>query len=169
MRPLVLAAMLLFAGLALWLARTGESHPSMERLTWIADAHQLGPVGYRDPAGAISPDGRWIAYSEGRFLRVRAAGGGPLVEFPAGEAQIRNIVWGADNRSILADGFQTQPGWALYDRVDGARRAALGAIAIRCGGREGVRAAAAGVVRRRPFGCRDRQRPRWTGAVDHRR
>ena len=147
MRPLVLAAMLLFAGLALWLARTGESHPSMERLTWIAEAHQLGPVGYRDPAGAISPDGRWIAYSEGRFLRVRAAGGGPLVESAAGEAQIRNIAWGADSRSILADGFQTQPGWALYDRVDGARRHRSGAIAIRSrDDREGVRPAAAGVV-----------------------
>jgi Tol biopolymer transport system component len=121
-RPLVLAAVLLFAGLTLWFAPSGEPNPSTERLTWVAEAHQFGPVGYRDPAGAISPDGHWIAYSEGRFLRVRAAAGGPLVDLPDGESQIRNIAWSPDSRSILADGFQTQSGWALYDRVDGTRR-----------------------------------------------
>jgi Tol biopolymer transport system component len=92
------------------------------RLAWIATAHQFGPVGYRDPAGAISPDGRWVAYSEGRFLRVRPLAGGPIVDLPAGEAQIRNLAWSPDNRTILADGFQTQAGWALYDRVAGTRR-----------------------------------------------
>jgi hypothetical protein len=102
-----LAAVLLFAGLALWFARPRSSAPDLPRMTWVVDAHQFGPVGYRDPAGAISPDGRWIAYSEGRFLRVRAAAGGPLVDLPGGEAQIRNIAWSADSRSILADGFQT--------------------------------------------------------------
>lgn len=97
--------------------------PALEasRLTWLADAHQLGPVGYRDPAGAISPDGQWIAYSEGRFLRVRPARGGPIVDLPAGEAQIRNVAWSPDNRTILTDGFATQA-WGLYDRVDGTRR-----------------------------------------------
>jgi len=96
--------------------------PDASRLTWIADAHQLGPVGYRDPAGAVSPDGRWIAYSEGRFLRVRLAAGGPPIEFPPGEAQIRNIAWDPGSQRILADGFQTQTGWALYDRITESRR-----------------------------------------------
>ena len=121
-RPLVLWALLVAAGVALFFVPRHAPELGMERLTWVADAHQFGPVGYRDPAGAISPDGRWIAYSEGRFLRVRAAEGGPLVELPPGEAQIRNIAWSPDNRTILADGFQTQAGWALYDRVDGSRR-----------------------------------------------
>ena len=121
-RSLILLALLVAAGTAAFFVR-GRAPESGERLTWVADAHQFGPVGYRDPAGAISPDGRWIAYSEGRFLRVRAAEGGPLVQLPAGEAQIRNIAWSPDNRTILADGFKTQTGWALYDRVDGSRRA----------------------------------------------
>ena len=122
-RPLLLWALLLLAGVALFFGARRAPEPGTARLTWVADAHQLGPVGYRDPAGALSPDGRWIAYSEGRFLRVRAAEGGPLVELPPGEAQIRNIAWSPDNRTILADGFQTQAGWALYDRVDGTQRA----------------------------------------------
>ena len=92
------------------------------RFAWVATAHQFGPVGYRDPAGAISPDGQWVAYSEGRFLRVRAAGGGPVIDLPAGEAQIRNLSWHPDSRTILTDGDQAQSGWALYDRVDRTRR-----------------------------------------------
>ena len=87
------------------------------RLAWTATAHQFGPVSYRDPAGAISPDGRWIAYSEGRFLRVQPVGGGPVVEFPPGGAQIRNLSWNADSVRILADGFSVPNDWGAYDRV----------------------------------------------------
>src|SRR5262249_45973981 len=68
-RVVVLTAALIGAGAAgewAWLRRDRASDRS--RLTLVATAHQLGPVGYRDPAGAISPDGRWVAYSEGRFL-----------------------------------------------------------------------------------------------------
>ena len=121
-RALWLLALLAAGTAVLFLARPRASAPELPRLTWVVDAHQLGPVGYRDPAGAISPDGRWIAYSEGRFLRVRAADGGPLVDLPAGDAQIRNLVWSPDGRTILADGFRTPGGWALYDRIDGTRR-----------------------------------------------
>jgi Tol biopolymer transport system component len=105
--------------LSIWAARAPKVDVS--RLSWVATAHQLGPVGYRDPAGAISPDGQWIAYSEGRFLRVRPVDGGPAVDFPPGEAQIRNIAWSPDNRTILADGNKTQSGWAVYDRSAGTR------------------------------------------------
>jgi Tol biopolymer transport system component len=121
-RLLILFALVAAGAAALWRTSVRVPVADMSRLTWLADAHQLGPVGYRDPAGAISPDGRWIAYSEGRFLRVRSATGGPLVDLPTGEAQIRNLAWSPDNRTILADGFATQTGWGLYDRVDGTRR-----------------------------------------------
>src|SRR5471032_80968 len=100
----------------------GAADAADARLAWIATAHQFGPVGYRDPAGAVSPDGQWVAYSEGRFLRVRAIGGGPVIDLPAGEAQIRNLSWHPDSRTILTDGYQTQGGWAVYDRVDRTRR-----------------------------------------------
>ena len=122
-RVVALLALLTAAGAAAFLFEPRRVlEPDRSRMTWVADAHQLGPVGYRDPAGAISPDGRWIAYSEGRYLRVRGVDGGPIVTLPPGEAQIRNVAWSPDNRTVLADGFQTQPGWALYDRVDATRR-----------------------------------------------
>src|SRR5437667_1340728 len=123
MRSLILLALVAAACVAIVLMARREPPRDAPRLIWVADAHQLGRVGYRDPAGALSPDGRWIAYSEGRFLRVRPVGGGPIVELPPGEAQIRNVSWSPDSRMILADGFQTQTGWALYDRVTGSRRA----------------------------------------------
>ena len=74
-------------------------------------------MSYRDPAGAISPDGKWIAYSEGRFLRVRPLNGGPTIEFPPGDAQIRNLLWSPDSGTIVADGGTTQASWAVYDRA----------------------------------------------------
>src|SRR5881296_267268 len=86
-RSIVVLALVAVAGAAAyWSSRSAE--PDAGRLSWVATAQQLGPVGYRDPAGALSPDGRWIAYSEGRFLRVRPVDGGPAVGFPPGEAQI---------------------------------------------------------------------------------
>jgi Tol biopolymer transport system component len=85
------------------------------RFVWLATAHQFGPVGYRDPPGAISPDGRWIAYAEGRFLRVVPVGGGPTIDLPPQEAQIRSLSWRPDGRAILADGYRGPLGWALYD------------------------------------------------------
>jgi hypothetical protein len=48
------------------------------RLAWVATALQLGVVGYRDPVGALSPDGELLAYAEGRHLRVVPVGGGAV-------------------------------------------------------------------------------------------
>jgi Tol biopolymer transport system component len=104
------------AGAAIaWSMRRSGSEADPARLAWVATARQFGPVSYRDPAGAISPDGKWIAYSEGRFLRVRSVGGGPALDLAPGDAQIRNLSWNRDGRTILADGFGTQSGWGMYD------------------------------------------------------
>jgi Tol biopolymer transport system component len=121
-RAVVLLALVAGAVATIAVARRRDPPPAEPAtLTWIADAHQLGPVGYRDPAGAISPDGQWIAYSEGRFLRVRPVGGGPSVTLPPNDVQIRNLAWSPDSRTIVADGFGTPGGWALYDRTTGTR------------------------------------------------
>jgi Tol biopolymer transport system component len=52
------------------------------------------------------------------------AGGGPVVDLPAGEAQIRSVSWHPDNHRILTDGYRTQAGLAVYD-VDARTRTAL--------------------------------------------
>ena len=125
---LLLLALLIAGAVALGYLASRESRgapargdASDARLAWFATAHQFGPVGYRDPAGAISPDGQWVAYSEGRFLRVRATGGGPVIDLPAGEAQIRNLSWHPDSRTILADGYRRRAA-GRCDRVARTRR-----------------------------------------------
>jgi Tol biopolymer transport system component len=118
---LILAAALLGAALAVWMRPERGVDPA--RLSWVATAHQFGPVSYRDPAGAISPDGQWIAYSEGRFLRVRPRDGGPAMEFPPGNTQIRNLAWSPDSRTIITDGATTPASWSTYDRAASTRQA----------------------------------------------
>lgn len=114
-----LALLLALAASAAALAQGVSPAP---RLAWIATAHQQGPVGYRDPAGGVSPDGRWIAYSEGRFLRVRPVAGGGVMEFPPGAAQIRSLAWSPDSTTILADGNSTPGSWGVYDLAAATRR-----------------------------------------------
>jgi hypothetical protein len=53
---------------------------------------------------------------------VQPVGGGPVIDLPPGEAQIRNLSWNPDNRTILTDGFVSPNGWGVYDRVDRTRR-----------------------------------------------
>src|SRR5438132_2316068 len=110
----MLTALVIVALAAVPFLRTRDAAP-LPRLAWVADAHQLGPVGYRDPAGAISPDGSWIAYSEGRFLRVRPIDGGPMLDLPPGPGQIRYLTWRLDSRAIAADGDPALGGYAIYD------------------------------------------------------
>lgn len=121
-RAAVLAVLVAAAAVAVGLSARRVSPPAVRRLTWVADAHQLGPVGYRDPAGAISPDGGSIAYSEGRFLRVRPVNGGPVADLPPGETQIRNLAWSPDGRSIVADGGQPPGAPVIYDLGARTRR-----------------------------------------------
>ena len=90
MRALVLFGVVVWALVALLWARPamvlGGEPP---RLTYLTTAHQLGIVGYRDPAGVISPDATRLAYTEGRFIRVLPIGGGVPQTLPAGDGQIR--------------------------------------------------------------------------------
>src|SRR4029450_7300359 len=70
-------------------------------LSYVTTARQLGVVGYRDPAGAISPDGKRFAYSEGRFIRIVPIGGGAPVTLPAGDGQVRFLEW-TSNDTVVA-------------------------------------------------------------------
>ncbi len=83
--------------------RAPASAPAVEspQLSYVTTAHQLGVVGYRDPAGAISPDGKRFAYSEGRFIRIVPIGGGAPVTLPAGDGQVRFLEW-TSNDTVVA-------------------------------------------------------------------
>jgi len=93
-------------------------------LRWVATAHQMGPVAYRDPLGALSPDGRWVATVERDRVRVRPVGGGPVRVLGTGERTIRWIAWLPDSRRIAVRERtfdRSRHAWAVLDRVTGER------------------------------------------------
>lgn len=103
MRLLILPAVVIAALVAMLIA-TRVSPPAageLPQLSYVTTAHQLGVVGYRDPAGAISPDGKRFAYSEGRFIRVIPIDGGAPVTLPPVDGQVRNLEW-TSNDTVVA-------------------------------------------------------------------
>jgi len=100
-RQLFLLAIVVLALIAMLWARPSRSiDDDQPRLSYIATAHQLGIVGYRDPAGVISPDGKRLAYSEGRFIRIVPIGGGAPITPPPGDAQVRFLEWTSNDTVV---------------------------------------------------------------------
>jgi WD40 repeat protein len=93
---------------------------SEPRLRYLTTARQKGPVGHRDPVGAISPDGKWIAYSEGRFLKLQRVEGGVVRELLPMALDVREIAWFPDSRKLAALDRATGQ-WHAYDLESGER------------------------------------------------
>ena len=94
------------------------------RLHFVATARQFGPVGYRDPAGAMSPDGVWLAYSVGRTLRAQRIDGGPVHEVGAINSQIRYIAWPPDSRHVAVRDREPDtgaPSWEVFEVLTGKK------------------------------------------------
>ena len=102
------------AGLVAWLAVRRPVAAAVEppQLSYVTTAHQLGVVGYRDPAGAISPDSRHFAYSEGRFVRVVPIDGGAPITLPPAEGQVRNLAWATNDMIVVEDATPDGRWWA---------------------------------------------------------
>jgi Tol biopolymer transport system component len=115
-RQLILTGIVVAALIAILVARPASFQPAGEQpaLSYVTTAHQLGVVGYRDPVGAISPDGKHFAYTEGRFLRVVPVAGGSPVTLTPGEGQIRHLTW-ATNTSIAVEDPTPLGRWWLYE------------------------------------------------------
>jgi Tol biopolymer transport system component len=115
MRALVLAIIVSLALIALYAwGRPPSGADIRPALTFVATANQLGVVGYRDPAGELSADGRFVAYSEGRFVRVVPVAGGASVTLPPAQGQVRWLTW-LDDRRVLAEDMGSATHWWVYD------------------------------------------------------
>jgi len=125
-RVVALGAVLVLAGAGWWAAGTRSVAPAataaadVAPLQWIATARQQGIVGYRDPAVAIAPGGRVVAYSEGRVLRVAPVSGGVDVSSTTGLGQIRHVAWIDDRRVIFEDGGAPAR-WQMHEIGVGTR------------------------------------------------
>jgi len=92
-------------------------------LRFVATARQQGPIGYRDPCASLSPDGRWIAYSEGLQLRARRLEGGPVCTLGPRGRLVRRIAWLPDSRRLASFRrcLQTrQAGWWIHELAEGS-------------------------------------------------
>lgn len=87
------------------------------RATIVVGVRQLGPVGYRDPIGAISPDGRWLAYAVDAHLYVRPMPLGSTFELGAPENVRLRLAWlpEAGRLAVLEGVAGLGPQWAVYD------------------------------------------------------
>jgi Tol biopolymer transport system component len=116
-RLVVMSALIATAIAAMWIGLPAQSPSAADlpTLSYVTTARQFGVVGYRDPIGAISPDGRHLAYSEGRFVRVVPIGGGAPVTLAPGEGQIRFLTWTTNSQLVVQDVTPSGRMW-LYER-----------------------------------------------------
>ncbi len=110
--------------LSAWLVRDGWGSADVDplpRMTYVATAFQQGVVGYRDPVGVLSPDGRALAYSEGRAVRVVPVAGGVSPALPDADGQVRWLAWlGA--RQLVVEDTAADVRWWVYDLASASRR-----------------------------------------------
>ena len=111
----------------LLLAACGPDRPergTLPPLHYLATADQAGPVAYRDPVGAISPDGNWLATLERGQIRFTPSAGGAAQRIGPGTASIRYLTWFPDSRRVLVHENvfdRSRQEWRVYDRADGSR------------------------------------------------
>ena len=126
LRDRLLTAAALAAGAAGAGATACDSGPDAVPL---ATAHQMGPVAYRDPAGGVSPDGRYLAYTQGRELLVHDLAGGEVRSLGLAPSQIRHVTWHPDSDQILVHERtfdRRRQGWFVYDIRTGSKRTMWG-------------------------------------------
>lgn len=105
-----------------WRGSTSPAADEMPHLTYVATAHQLGVVGYRDPVGVIDPSGSHIAYTEGRRLRVAPVQGGMSLVTPEAEGQIRHLAWMGTTGEVIVDGIEAGKRWWVFTPGIGRKR-----------------------------------------------
>ena len=102
----------------------GDQGGASATLHYVTTADQVGPVVYRDPLGAVSPDGRWLAYTERDRVHITPAGGGAVSVIGSGTSSIRYLAWLPDSRGIAVRERifdRSRQDWFLYDVTTGER------------------------------------------------
>ena len=93
------------------------------KLQYVTTAHQAGPVGFRDPIGAVSPDGVWLAYISNRHLFLHRIEGSSTVELLPADNTKSAVTWFPDSAHLAVQEvpFAQGPQWFRYDVATGKR------------------------------------------------
>ncbi|MEQ8423097.1 MAG: hypothetical protein RIA63_00205, partial [Cyclobacteriaceae bacterium] len=70
-------------------------------LHFVKTVKQKGPVAYRDPFGAISPDGKLFAYSDRNQIFVQQIQGGATFELEKRGAFVITLRWTPNSNHIV--------------------------------------------------------------------
>ena len=114
------ASIAIFSAAALTLA----GPVAAQRLRYVTTARQLGPIGYRDPLGVVSPDGEWLAFTSAQHVLVQRVVGGPVSELGAVNGMPSDLAWLPDSRRLAVREVPLDMivgSWVVYDVVTGGR------------------------------------------------
>lgn len=104
-------------------AQTQLPAGTKSRLRFVVEARQLGPVGYRDPIGVMSPDGEWLAFTSRGHLQLTHTAGGAITTLGP-RAMVPAIAWLPDSRHVaVLENAGAGLAWSLVDIPSGTRRA----------------------------------------------
>ncbi len=87
----------------------------------VATIHQAGPVGYRDPIGVLSPDGRRLATVIPNQFVIHDLRAGTERSLPVGDGRIQHLVWRDDTTLVLGQPDSAVLWWS-YDLNRGTRQ-----------------------------------------------
>jgi Tol biopolymer transport system component len=104
----LIGAAALIGSPALWAQSAGVP------LRFVTDVRQMGPVGYRDPLGAVSPDGQWLAYTSGDWVRLVRVVGGPVTTLGPPARRITALAWQPDSRHVTVYEQDVANRWAWW-------------------------------------------------------
>jgi len=108
------ASIFLFCLMAGFLA-DAQIADAQPQLRLVKTVRQKGPVAYRDPFGAISPDGNLFAYSDLRKVVVQPLDGGSITELKKNGAFIRYLTWTLDGDLVTYEIGGDSKTWYIYD------------------------------------------------------
>lgn len=106
-----------------WMSWPLTASAQLPGATKVTSARQLGPVGYRDPVGALSPDGKRLAWAIDTHLYVRPIQGGSAIELGVPESVRLQLAWLPDAIHIAVKEIVpgVGPQWAVYDVAERTR------------------------------------------------
>ena len=96
-----------------------------QRLRYVTTARQLGPIGYRDPLGVVSPDGEWLAFTSAQHVFLQRVVGGPVGELGPVQGTASDLAWLPDSRHLAVREVPLDEmvgPWIVYDVATGARQ-----------------------------------------------